>query len=152
MLKPNHQWVKQMEESSCLFPNYCVIYQCALMTKLNNSIFKTFLAELTVLPPASWDASIRLEPPKNPPTLETRLVNRVNIRERTRQMEDTEDEEEDAGEKADEDTFLMTGKEEEEDGLQFTGRLFGGLMDDIRRKAPWYVSDFTDALNIQVGW
>jgi len=110
---------------------------------------KTFLAELTVLPPASWDASIRLEPPKNPPTLETRLVNRVNIRERTRQMEDTEDEEEDAGEKADEDTFLMTGKEEEEDGLQFTGRLFGGLMDDIRRKAPWYVSDFTDALNIQ---
>ena len=120
--------------------------------KLNNSILKTFLAELTVLPPASWDASIRLEPPKNPPTLETRLVNRVNIRERTRQMEDTEDEEEDAGEKADEDTFLMTGKEEEEDGLQFTGRLFGGLMDDIRRKAPWYVSDFTDALNIQVGW
>ena len=104
-----------------------------------------------MLPPASWDPSTRLEPPKNPPTLETRLVNRVNIRERTRQMEDTEDEEEHAEDKADEDTFLMTGKEEEEDGLQFTGRLFGGLMDDIRRKAPWYVSDFTDALNIQVG-
>ena len=104
-----------------------------------------------MLPPASWDPSTRLEPPKNPPTLETRLVNRVNIRERTRQIEDTEDEEEDAEDKADEDTFLMTGKEEEEDGLQFTGRLFGGLMDDIRRKAPWYVSDFTDALNIQVG-
>ena len=25
-----------------------------------------------------------------------------------------------------------------------------GLMDDIRRKIPWYVSDFKDALHIQV--
>ena len=37
-----------------------------------------------------------------------------------------------------------------EEGLQFTGRLFGGLMGDIRRKLPWYRSDFTDALHIQV--
>jgi hypothetical protein len=28
-------------------------------------------------------------------------------------------------------------------------RLFGGLMMDIRRKAPWYRSDFTDAFNLQ---
>lgn len=28
-------------------------------------------------------------------------------------------------------------------------RLFGGLVKDIRRKAPWYWSDFYDALNIQ---
>ncbi len=33
--------------------------------------------------------------------------------------------------------------------LQFTGRFGGGLMDDIKRKAPWYLSDFTDALNFQ---
>lgn len=28
-------------------------------------------------------------------------------------------------------------------------RLFGGLVNDIRRKAPWYWSDFYDALNVQ---
>ena len=38
----------------------------------------------------------------------------------------------------------------EDDSLQFTGRLFGGLMADIRRKLPWYLSDFTDAFHIQV--
>lgn len=28
-------------------------------------------------------------------------------------------------------------------------RLFGGLLQDIRRKAPWYGSDFSDALHPQ---
>src|SRR6218665_4127970 len=28
-------------------------------------------------------------------------------------------------------------------------RLFGGLVADIRRKAPWYLSDFRDGLHIQ---
>ena len=47
--------------------------------------------------------------------------------------------------------FLQEEKDHvEDDSLQFTGRLFGGLMADIRRKLPWYVSDFTDAFHIQV--
>lgn len=33
--------------------------------------------------------------------------------------------------------------------LKRTGRLFGGLILDIKRKAPWYLSDFTDSLNLQ---
>uniref|UniRef100_A0A8B9M2N9 Anion exchange protein n=1 Tax=Accipiter nisus TaxID=211598 RepID=A0A8B9M2N9_9AVES len=33
--------------------------------------------------------------------------------------------------------------------LERTGRLFGGLLRDIRRKAPWYGSDFSDALHPQ---
>ncbi|XP_057891090.1 anion exchange protein 4 [Melospiza georgiana] len=33
--------------------------------------------------------------------------------------------------------------------LERTGRLFGGLLRDIQRKAPWYGSDFTDALHPQ---
>merc|ERR1719186_424735 len=54
----------------------------------------------------------------------------------------------------DEDTELLKIQKEEkdhveDDSLQFTGRLFGGLMADIRRKLPWYVSDFTDAFHIQ---
>ena len=37
----------------------------------------------------------------------------------------------------------------EDDSLKFTGRLFGGLVADVKRKLPWFVSDFTDALHIQ---
>ncbi|VDM63903.1 unnamed protein product [Angiostrongylus costaricensis] len=33
--------------------------------------------------------------------------------------------------------------------LRRTGRLFGGLILDIKRKAPHYISDFTDAFNLQ---
>ncbi|THD24668.1 Anion exchange protein [Fasciola hepatica] len=33
--------------------------------------------------------------------------------------------------------------------LQRTGRLFGGLVADIKRRAPHYLSDFTDALHVQ---
>jgi hypothetical protein len=34
--------------------------------------------------------------------------------------------------------------------LEFTGRLFGGIQDDIRRKAPHYFSDFKDGLHSNV--
>uniref|UniRef100_A0A5K3FKF3 Anion exchange protein n=1 Tax=Mesocestoides corti TaxID=53468 RepID=A0A5K3FKF3_MESCO len=33
--------------------------------------------------------------------------------------------------------------------LMRTGRLFGGLLLDLKRRAPFYLSDFTDALHIQ---
>jgi hypothetical protein len=41
----------------------------------------------------------------------------------------------------------MTKKTE---GLEWTGRLFGGITDDIRRKAPHYISDFKDGLHSNV--
>ena len=31
----------------------------------------------------------------------------------------------------------------------FKGRLFGGLIADVKRKSKWFLSDFTDALNFQ---
>lgn len=34
--------------------------------------------------------------------------------------------------------------------LDFTGRLFGGIVDDIRRKAPFFKSDFSDGLHSSV--
>ncbi|MFC1759624.1 PTS sugar transporter subunit IIA, partial [Planctomycetota bacterium] len=34
-----------------------------------------------------------------------------------------------------------------EDGLQYTGRPFGGLIADVRRRLPHYVSDFKDGLH-----
>lgn len=39
---------------------------------------------------------------------------------------------------------------EPEDPLRRTGRLFGGLVRDIRRRYPYYLSDITDALSPQV--
>ncbi|GCC20621.1 hypothetical protein chiPu_0019184, partial [Chiloscyllium punctatum] len=41
------------------------------------------------------------------------------------------------------------GGHEIPDELKKTGRLFGGFMADIRRKIPWFASDFYDALSIQ---
>ena len=32
----------------------------------------------------------------------------------------------------------------------YPGRLFGGLINDIRRKAPHYLSDYKDGISIQV--
>jgi hypothetical protein len=36
------------------------------------------------------------------------------------------------------------------EGLQWTGRLFGGITDDIKRRAPHYLSDFRDGLHSKV--
>uniref|UniRef100_A0A8C6VT73 Anion exchange protein n=1 Tax=Naja naja TaxID=35670 RepID=A0A8C6VT73_NAJNA len=89
-----------------------------------------FLDQVTVLPPGEWDPSIRIEPPKSVPS------------QNKRKMPGT--------------SKLYNGKlsdDEMEDHmgpeLQRTGKLFGGLILDIKRKAPWYWSDYKDALNLQ---
>jgi hypothetical protein len=33
--------------------------------------------------------------------------------------------------------------------LERTGKFFGGLIADIKRKAPWYLSDYKDGIHIQ---
>uniref|UniRef100_A0A663M3V6 Anion exchange protein n=1 Tax=Athene cunicularia TaxID=194338 RepID=A0A663M3V6_ATHCN len=43
----------------------------------------------------------------------------------------------------------LTGEEEEDDPLRRTGRPFGGLIRDVQRRYPKYLSDFRDALNPQ---
>ncbi|XP_063308273.1 sodium bicarbonate cotransporter 3 isoform X10 [Pelobates fuscus] len=90
-----------------------------------------FLDQVTVLPPGEWDPSIRIEPPKSVPSQEKRKIPTVPNGSTP------------IGE--------MLKEEEHEAGpeLQRTGRLFGGLMLDIKRKAPFYLSDFKDALNLQ---
>ena len=40
-------------------------------------------------------------------------------------------------------------KMREDSGLTRTGRLFGGLVNDIKRKKKWYISDFKDGLSLQ---
>ncbi|XP_034533530.1 sodium-driven chloride bicarbonate exchanger-like isoform X3 [Notolabrus celidotus] len=89
-----------------------------------------FLDQVTVLPPGEWDPSIRIEPPKNVPSQEKRKIPPV-----PNGVTDLGESEEHGG---------HGGPE-----LQRTGRLFGGLVLDIKRKAPHYISDFTDALSLQ---
>lgn len=40
-------------------------------------------------------------------------------------------------------------RQREEAGLTRTGRLFGGLINDVKRKKPFYLSDFKDGISIQ---
>uniref|UniRef100_A0AAQ6AIK1 Anion exchange protein n=1 Tax=Amphiprion ocellaris TaxID=80972 RepID=A0AAQ6AIK1_AMPOC len=89
-----------------------------------------FLDQVTVLPPGEWDPSIRIEPPKNVPSQEKRKIPPV-----PNGVTDLGESGEHGG---------HGGPE-----LQRTGRLFGGLVLDIKRKAPHYLSDYTDALSLQ---
>ncbi|XP_036387940.1 electroneutral sodium bicarbonate exchanger 1 isoform X3 [Megalops cyprinoides] len=89
-----------------------------------------FLDQVTVLPPGEWDPSIRIEPPKNVPSQEKRkmpgMPNGMAC-----QVE------------------IESQGEHHGPELQRTGRLFGGLILDVKRKAPFYLSDFRDGLSLQ---
>ncbi|XP_075584903.1 na[+]-driven anion exchanger 1 isoform X11 [Dermatophagoides farinae] len=89
-----------------------------------------FLDAVTILPPGAWDPSIRIEPPVQVPSQETRKKPQENKEPEL----DSEEEEE---------------LERERSGLKRSGRIFGGLVNDIKRKYPWYLSDFTDAFVLQ---
>ncbi|KAM5156751.1 sodium bicarbonate cotransporter 3 isoform 2-T2 [Mantella aurantiaca] len=90
-----------------------------------------FLDQVTVLPPGEWDPTIRIEPPKSVPSQEKRKIPTIPNGS-TPTGETLKEEQHHAGPE-----------------LQRTGRLFGGLMHDIKRKAPFYLSDFKDALSLQ---
>ncbi|XP_063778340.1 sodium bicarbonate cotransporter 3 isoform X6 [Pseudophryne corroboree] len=90
-----------------------------------------FLDQVTVLPPGEWDPTIRIEPPKSVPSQEKRKI--PTIPNGSTPTGETLKEEQ-----------HHTGPE-----LQRTGRPFGGLMHDIKRKAPFFLSDFKDALSLQ---
>ena len=112
----------------------------------------TYITELTVMPP-SWDQNIRLDPPKTSQSLQVRLEARAADKER-RKMEKEESEDKEEEDDDDDDLALFNTKKEdtdhtEDDSLQFTRRPFGGLIADVKRKLPWFVSDFKDALHIQ---
>uniref|UniRef100_A0A669AVI2 Anion exchange protein n=1 Tax=Oreochromis niloticus TaxID=8128 RepID=A0A669AVI2_ORENI len=111
-----------------------VFHDVAYKAKDRNDIIAgidEFLDQVTVLPPGEWDPSIRIEPPKNVPSQEKRKKSNILP------------------------NGLVEGDEEEEHDahgspeLQRTGRWFGGLILDIKRKVPHYLSDYTDAFSLQ---
>lgn len=91
-----------------------------------------FIDDVTVLPPSIWDPSTRLEPPEK-----TRSMDKIRHR-------------------LDGERFLA-GQEEmhssegaaDDITLQRTGRLFGGLINDIKRRYRFFWSDIRDAFHIQ---
>ncbi|NXV86456.1 S4A4 protein, partial [Calonectris borealis] len=99
---------------------------------------EAFLDELTVLPPGKWDPSTRIPPPSCLPSPHRRTP----VHPPDLQSHGNEDMAA-AGDRA----GLEHPCSREE--LERTGRLFGGLLRDIRRKAPWYGSDFSNALHPQ---
>ncbi|NXH89874.1 S4A4 protein, partial [Edolisoma coerulescens] len=99
---------------------------------------EAFLDELIVLPPGKWDPSARIPPPSCLPAPRRRTAVDPLDQQPHGNGDMTA-----AGDRA------SAGHPRSGEELERTGRLFGGLLRDIRRKAPWYGSDFSDALHPQ---
>ncbi|XP_075716810.1 electrogenic sodium bicarbonate cotransporter 1 isoform X3 [Rhinoderma darwinii] len=96
-----------------------------------------FLDEVIVLPPGEWDPTIRIEPPKSLPSSDKRK----NMYAGGESVQMNGDTPHDAGHGG--------GGHGDSPELQRTGRFCGGLVEDIKRKAPFFASDFYDGLSIQ---
>uniref|UniRef100_A0A3Q3EY31 Anion exchange protein n=1 Tax=Labrus bergylta TaxID=56723 RepID=A0A3Q3EY31_9LABR len=97
-----------------------------------------FLDEVIVLPPGEWDPDIRIEPPKSLPSSDKRKHMYAGL-EAPQMNGDTPH---DAGHGG-------GGGHEVGEELQRTRKFCGGLILDIKRKLPFFASDFYDALHIQ---
>ncbi|KAH3748022.1 hypothetical protein DPMN_182459, partial [Dreissena polymorpha] len=100
-----------------------------------------FSLHLTVLPPGVWNPNTRIEPPDEKPSQVYRKTGNLNSSKHKNAIVDLDK--------------LKDGDHEDEvEGhsdptLVRTGKLFGGLRNDIRRKLPFMLSDFKDAFHIQ---
>lgn len=106
-------------------------YRAETSTDILNGIDE-FLNAAILLPPRIWNPSIRIEPPDTLTGLDCSddTTNSTIIKEESKEK-------------------LTAHNLEENSGLNRSGRVFGGLINDIRRKAPWYWSDFKDGFSIQ---
>ncbi|PVD31102.1 hypothetical protein C0Q70_10380 [Pomacea canaliculata] len=108
-----------------------VAYKCRDLDDLIAGVDE-FVAQVTVLPPGEWDPKIRIEPPNKVPPQEIRKVESTAVL-----MEKTHGT--DGGDEGGHD----------DPNLELSIRPFTGLIQDIKRKLPWFPSDFKDALHIQ---
>ncbi|XP_064802673.1 sodium bicarbonate cotransporter 3-like isoform X3 [Oncorhynchus masou masou] len=110
-----------------------VFHDVAYKAKDRNDLLSgidEFLDQVTVLPPGEWDPTIRIEPPKSVPSQDKRKT--PSLPNGSAHNESFKEDQHQAGPE-----------------LQRTGRIFGGLVMDVRRKAPFLWSDIRDALSLQ---
>ncbi|XP_045568815.1 sodium bicarbonate cotransporter 3 isoform X2 [Salmo salar] len=110
-----------------------VFHDVAYKAKDRNDLLSgidEFLDQVTVLPPGEWDPTIRIEPPKSVPSQDKRKM--PSLPNGSAHNESFKEDQHQAGPE-----------------LQRTGRIFGGLVMDVRRKAPFLWSDIRDALSLQ---
>ncbi|XP_045178747.2 electrogenic sodium bicarbonate cotransporter 1-like [Mercenaria mercenaria] len=127
----------------------CVAYRCKDRTDLLCGI-QEFSLHLTVLPPGVWDPSTRIEPPEELPPQHYRKTpgpltssnSKLSLEKTDKKSENSTKEEESHVDRTEEESQV-------DQTLKRTGRLFGGLLQDIKRKIPYYKSDFKDAFHIQ---
>lgn len=100
-----------------------------------------FSLHLTVLPPGVWNPSTRIEPPDELPSQDYRKSPGIIYNKSTASLAEND--------KSSEKSLSVEEEGHGDPTLVRTGRLFGGLINDVKRKLPWYFSDFKDALHIQ---
>uniref|UniRef100_A0A3P9Q953 Anion exchange protein n=1 Tax=Poecilia reticulata TaxID=8081 RepID=A0A3P9Q953_POERE len=100
-----------------------------------------FLDEVIVLPPGEWDPDIRIEPPKSLPSSDKRK-NMYAGGEAPQMNGDTPHDTGHGGGGG-------GGGHQVGEELQCTKKFCGGLILDVKRKLPFFASDFCDALHIQ---
>uniref|UniRef100_A0AAQ5ZY12 Anion exchange protein n=1 Tax=Amphiprion ocellaris TaxID=80972 RepID=A0AAQ5ZY12_AMPOC len=98
-----------------------------------------FLDEVIVLPPGEWDPDIRIEPPKTLPSSDKRSNMYAGLEPPQMNGDTPHDPGHGGG----------GGGHEVGEELQRTRKFCGGLVLDIKRKLPFFASDFYDALHIQ---
>ncbi|PWA26799.1 hypothetical protein CCH79_00001127 [Gambusia affinis] len=101
-----------------------------------------FLDEVIVLPPGEWDPDIRIEPPKSLPSSDKRK----NMYAGGEAPPINGDAPHDTGHAA---GGGGGGGHQVGEELQCTRKFCGGLILDVKRKLPFFASDFYDALHIQ---
>uniref|UniRef100_A0A8C6BL85 Anion exchange protein n=1 Tax=Monodon monoceros TaxID=40151 RepID=A0A8C6BL85_MONMO len=119
-----------------------------------------FLDEVIVLPPGEWDPNIRIEPPKKVTSADKRKS--VFSLTELGQMNGSVTGSgggggggaaggggSGAGGGSSGDDGEMPTVHEIGEELIWTGRFFGGLCLDVKRKLPWFPSDFYDGFHIQ---
>jgi len=92
-----------------------------------------FMDTALILPPSIWDPNTRLEPPTHKASME-QIMSRLDESKRQPGIPECPEQEEGAPS----DTTLLR-----------TGRIFGGLIRDIKNRYPQYLSDIKDGLHVQ---
>lgn len=114
------------------------------------SAINEFLDDSIVLPPGNWQRDDLLpfeELKAKSEWIRSRKAKALQLRNKEKPCTSSDNEETKILAKHDESTLLSATVRKQRSPLERTNRLWGGLLNDIRRRYPMYKSDFTDGFN-----